>query len=225
MSDPLAVLQRTLGYRFRDPALLVRALSHSSSGALHNERLEFLGDAVLEAVISADLFLQHPEADEGVLSRWRAALVNGEQLAELARGLRLGEHLRLGPGEIKTGGRQRDSLLADAFEALIGAVFVDGGYQKAARVIRTVFGERLGSPDASMMMADHKSRLQEELQARGFPLPLYKMNSVTGPEHAQVFRVLCELAVPGICTEGEGGTRRAAEQAAAARALDLLPHD
>lgn len=225
MSDPLAVLQRNLGYRFRDPALLIRALSHSSSGALHNERLEFLGDAVLEAVVSADLFSQHPEADEGLLSRWRAALVNGEQLAELARVLKLGERLRLGPGEIKTGGRQRDSLLADAFEALIGAIFVDGGYANATQVIRTVFGERLGSADASTMLADSKSRLQEELQARGIPLPSYKVNSVSGPEHAQVFHVLCELAVSGICTEGEGATRRAAEQAAAAHALDLLAHD
>lgn len=224
MSDPLAVLQRSLGYRFRDPALLTRALSHSSSGALHNERLEFLGDAVLEAVISADLFSEHPQADEGLLSRRRAALVNGEQLAELARGLKLGEHLRLGAGEIKTGGRQRDSLLADAFEALIGAIFVDGGYASATQVIRAVFGARLGSADAFMMLTDSKSRLQEELQARGIQLPSYTVDSVTGPEHAQVFHVLCELAVSGIRTEGEGTTRRAAEQAAAARALDLLAH-
>lgn len=224
MSDPLASLEQVLAYRFHDPALLVRALSHSSSGTPDNERLEFLGDAVLEMVISADLFCRHPDADEGRLSRRRAALVNREQLAALARELHLGERLRLGGGEIKTGGRERDSILADAFEALVGAVFVDGGYAQARSVVHNVFGERLNTPDAPDALVDNKSRLQEELQGRAFPLPSYTVAKVTGPEHAQVFHVICEVKAAGIRTEGAGGTRRAAEQAAAERALRRLAH-
>lgn len=224
MSDPLASLEQVLAYRFHDPALLVRALSHSSSGTPDNERLEFLGDAVLETVISADLFCRHPDADEGRLSRRRAALVNREQLAALARDLHLGERLRLGSGEIKTGGRERDSILADAFEALIGAVFVDGGYAQARAVVHNVFGERLHRPDAPDALVDNKSRLQEELQARALPLPSYTVARVTGPEHAQVFHVVCEIPAAEIRTEGAGGTRRAAEQVAAERALRRLPH-
>lgn len=224
MSDSLSPLERALDYRFRDSSLLARALTHSSSGLPHNERLEFLGDAVLETVISAALFSRHPDLDEGVLSRWRAALVNRESLAGLARRLQLGDCLQLGPGEFKTGGRYRDSMLADAFEALVGAVFVDSGYDSVRGVILRVFGERLDAPDAPATLMDSKSRLQEELQARALPLPSYTVASVTGLEHEQTFHVLCEIAESGIRTKGSGGSRRAAEQAAAARALSRLQH-
>ncbi|MGH8279891.1 MAG: ribonuclease III [Gammaproteobacteria bacterium] len=224
MSEPLAALEHALNYRFRDPALLERALSHSSSGALDNERLEFLGDAVLEAAISADLFFRHPDLDEGTLSRWRAVLVNGEALAAIGAGLALGGYLRLGTGEAKTGGRERHSNLADALEAVIGAVFVDGGFEDARRVIHGIFVPRLNAEHAPAALLDGKSRLQEVLQAQALALPAYTVTQVTGLDHAQTFRVRCEIAAAGICTEGTGTTRRAAEQMAAARALERLRH-
>lgn len=224
MSDSLSPIERALDYRFRDSSLLARALTHSSSGAPHNERLEFLGDAVLEMVISAALFSRHQDLDEGVLSRWRAALVNRKSLAGLARRLQLGDSLQLGSGESKTGGRQRDSILANAFEALVGAAFVDSDYDNVRDVVLRVFGERLNAPDAPATLVDSKSRLQEELQSRALPLPSYSVESITGLEHEQTFHVLCEISASGIRTEGEGGSRRAAEQAAAARALSRLQH-
>jgi ribonuclease-3 len=211
-----------LGYRFRDEALLLRALTHRSAGAANNERLEFVGDAVLGLVTAELLFHGRPAAAEGQLTRLRARLVRKETLAGVARGLGLGAHVLLGSGELRTGGHQRDSILANALEAVIGAIFLDAGLDPARTVIHRLLGQRLdGLPDDEDLR-DPKTRLQEYLQARSLPLPDYVVGRVTGAAHDQWFEVTCRLPADGRVFPGAGSSRRAAEQAAAEAALAAI---
>ncbi len=214
---------RSLGYVFTHPELCHAALTHRSAGADHNERLEFLGDSILNCSVARMLYDAHPEADEGALSRLRATLVSGETLAQIAGELGLGDHLRLGSGELKSGGFRRASILADAFEAVLGAIFLDSGFEAAAAVVGRIFGPRMAQLPAADSLKDPKTRLQEALQAHGLALPVYTLTAVTGDAHLQAFTVSCEVPVFGIAAVGEGGSRRRAEQLAAAKLLPLLP--
>jgi ribonuclease-3 len=225
-SDELpAWTARALGYRFTDPALCELALTHRSAGSAHNERLEFLGDSVLNCAVARLLYEAHPAADEGALSRQRASLVSGETLAQIAAELGLGDCLRLGGGELKTGGFRRASILADALEAIVGAIFLDSGFDAVFNVVRHILAARLtGLPPASELK-DPKTRLQEVLQARGLAIPLYALTSAVGEAHEQSFTVSCEVAALGIAGAGEGPSRRRAEQLAAERVLAQLPPD
>ncbi len=220
--DPREQLTRRLGHRFRDPRLLEAALTHRSARGRHNERLEFLGDGVLDLVIADALYHRLPQADEGQLSRLRANLVNRDALAALARGLELGEALRLGSGELKSGGKRRDSILADAVEALIGAVYLDAGYEAARDFVMRLYGPLLEEVDLKQAEKDPKTRLQEYLQGRGLALPQYRVLEITGAAHEQHFRVACRVDALDLECEGEGSSRRRAEQAAAAEALQRL---
>ena len=211
-----------LGYAFRDPALLDAALTHRSASKRNYERLEFLGDAVLNFNVAVLLFREYPEADEGDLSRYRATLVSGASLATVAAGLSLGEQLRLGGGELKSGGFRRSSILADALEALFGAVYLDGGDPAAAAVIERLFAGPLGALPEARELKDPKTRLQELLQARGLGLPAYVMQQVSGDPHDQWFVASCEVGSLGLQERGEGSSRRRAEQAAAQRVLARL---
>ena len=214
MDKAEAWLQKTLDYRFRDTGLFLQALTHRSAPGSSNERLEFLGDAVLDVVISEALYFARPEAAEGDLSRLRASLVRDSSLAQLAAQLGLGEHLVLGSGERKAGGHRRDSILADALEALFGAVYLDRGFDTAAGFVRRAFGDRLKKfPDVEDLR-DPKTRLQEWLQARGQALPEYDLVAVSGKAHAQRFEVRCVVS-DRPSTIGEGTSRRTAEQSAA----------
>ncbi len=217
-------LQTELGYRFGDPSLLQEALTHRSAGSRNNERLEFLGDGVLNFVIGAELFERFPSASEGDLSRLRASLVKGDQLARLARDLELGDYLTLGSGELKSGGFRRASILADALEAIIGAVYCDGGFPAAADLIRELYRDALGSVHEVGALKDPKTRLQELLQSRKLPLPEYSIVSVTGEAHNQSFTVSCHVEGLEADTLGQGSSRRKAEQDAARRALGVLEH-
>jgi ribonuclease-3 len=211
-----------LGYTFRDPALALRALTHRSRSADHNERLEFLGDSVLNLVISTELFERYRELAEGELTRLRASLVNKPALAALARELELGPHLRLGEGELKSGGFDRDSILADALEALFGAVYRDGGLEPARQVILRLYEGSLARLDPRAVPKDPKTQLQEHLQKRSLPTPTYQVTSVSGEAHSQHFVVECRVAGLSQPVTGQGGSRRTAEQEAASRALELL---
>lgn len=215
-----------LDYRFRDPALAVLALTHRSAGRPNNERLEFLGDALLGAIVAEMLYEAHPRASEGELSRLRAQLVNGQALALIARELALGDELKLGPGELKSGGFRRDSILADAFEALLAAVYLDGGFEPCRQTIRALFAQRIA--DLPKSSKDAKTRLQEWMQARGLPLPVYELTGSHGEDHAKVFDVACSIAEPVLLrADASGPSRRAAEQDAAeivlGRLTDLPP--
>jgi len=213
---------RIAGHVFRDPALLAQALTHRSAGAPHNERLEFLGDAVLGLVVAEALYARWPKADEGSLTRARAELVRESALAAVARRLEVGERLVLGPGEMKSGGHRRDSILSDALEAVIGAIYLDAGYEVCRRVVLPWFEEAVSAVPASKVGKDAKTRLQEWLQARQKPLPQYVLEHEGGEEHARVFTVRCILADPALDAEGVGGSRRAAEQVAAEAVLGRL---
>ena len=215
-------LSRDLAYEFSDPELLNVALRHRSAGAVHNERLEFLGDSVLNFVIASALYSRFPAATEGMLSRMRASLVKGDTLAEIARELELGEYLHLGSGELKSGGFRRGSILADALEALIGAVYEDGGFGAARDLVLRFFESRLDESRPAMSLKDPKTRLQEFLQGRGLPLPEYRVAEVQGQAHNQLFTVEC--LVDGLTTpaRGSGSSRRKAEQNAAEQALERL---
>ncbi len=222
MSHDLAKLSQSLGYQFRDESLLQTALTHSSFGQGHNERLEFLGDSILGWVIADALFKRFPHAREGQLSRLRAGLVKGVTLAKVARELQLGHYLRLGQGEMKSGGFRRDSILADAFEAIIGAIFLDSGIATCQQIILVLFAGRLDAQTLDDTLKDPKTRLQEFLQSRKQPLPDYRILSTSGKDHEQVFRVACEVESIAEPFEAEGTSRRYAEQAAAQMALDAL---
>ncbi len=215
-------LQRQIDYRFAVLGLLERALTHRSLGGSNNERLEFLGDGVLNFVIAEEVFRRRPEASEGELSRLRANLVNKPSLASLARGLGLGEQVRLGTGELKSGGHRRDSILADGLEAVFGAVYLDGGFAPAREVITYLYRERLADLPLLEQLKDPKTRLQEHLQAARLPLPEYQVIDVSGQAHAQTFRVSCRIAGVATVTLGEAGSRRQAEQGAAGAMLDRL---
>ena len=215
-------LYKALHYRFDDTRLFAQALTHRSAHSLNNERLEFLGDAVLDFVISDAIFRLREEADEGDLSRLRASLVKDTSLAQIASELGLGEHLTLGSGERKTGGHRRASILADALEAIFGAVYLDSGFDAAKEMIERVFAERLEVlPDASELR-DSKTRLQEWLQARKLSLPLYELTNVTGKDHRQQFEVSCTVGELTQTTEGAASSRRKAEQQAAKHMLQVL---
>jgi len=222
--DELARLERRLGYRFRERAYLVRALTHRSAAAANNERLEFLGDAVLGMVVADFLFRSDVGYSEGDLTRLRASLVNRETLADVAQALEIGDVLRLGPGELKSGGFRRRSVLANALESIIGAIYLDGGIEAAAEFIHASFGQLFASlPDPSTLK-DPKTRLQELLQERGLGLPEYETLSVSGPAHRQVFKVACRIPALELEARAEGASRRGAEQAAAQRLLEEIGH-
>lgn len=216
-------MRERLGYECRDPALIDAALTHRSASGAHNERLEFLGDAVLNCVTAMLLFREFGAAAEGELSRYRASLVSGESLAEIALELGLGDHLRLGSGELKSGGFRRKSILADALEALFGAICLDGGFDQAAHVIETLFAPRLSRLPSAAELKDPKTRLQETLQARGLPLPVYVVEGIEGEAHNQVFHIACVVEALQVRASASGASRRRAEQAAAQRVLEALP--
>lgn len=211
-----------INYRFEDATLLARALTHRSHGPGHYERLEFLGDSLLNLVIAEQLYHRRPHAHEGDLSRLRSRLVRDVTLARLAGELGLGDHLKLGAGELKSGGYLRESILADVVEAVIGAVYLDGGFEAARRVIVELFEERIESlPDAETLK-DAKTRLQERLQARGHELPEYEVIAESGADHAKVFEVECRVGELHAPVRASAGSRRKAEQAAARRMLEAL---
>lgn len=211
-----------LGHRFGDPELLRRALTHRSAGSKNNERLEFLGDSLLNLFVAEALFHRWPRCDEGELTRARAALVREPALAEIARGLSLGDLLELGPGELKSGGFRRDSILADALEAVIGAIYLDAGFEPCRDVVIGWFEPLIAALPAGKTAKDAKTRLQEWLQARQQALPEYRLVSAEGEDHDKTFNVLCVMEESGVETPGTGPSRRQAEQAAAQAALDLL---
>jgi ribonuclease-3 len=222
LNDSFQSLTQALGYRFRDAVLLQQALTHRSAGTPNNERLEFLGDALLNWVIADALCRRRPESSEGELTRLRASLVREPTLAAIAQALGLGEYLRLGPGELRSGGFRRQSILADGLEALFAAIYLDGGVEAARSVILRLYHAALEQlPDAESLK-DAKTRLQEFLQGRGLPLPLYEVVEVSGQAHRQEFRVRCHVPGAPQQAEGQGASRRQAEQVAAARLLDLL---
>jgi len=218
----LAVLERSLGYLFQDKRLLALALTHRSSSAQHNERLEFLGDGVLNCVIAAALFSRFETLPEGDLSRLRANLVRQDTLHRLALQLRLGECLQLGDGEMRSGGHQRPSILADALEAIFGAIYMEAGFEAAALVISRLFAPLLEAIVPGQAMKDPKTRLQEWLQGRRRPLPKYQLLETSGAAHDQRFHVACQIEGLGLITQGTGASRRLAEQAAAEQALAAL---
>jgi len=215
-------LQRRLGYQFSDPQLLMTALRHRSAGPDHNERLEFLGDAILGFETADLLFHDDSLADEGQLSRVRAHLVKRETLAGIARELELGQILQLGPGELRSGGQNRDSILADAIEAIIAAVYLDGGIEQARALVRHLLGDRLADPGQKLHRKDAKTRLQEYLQAQKLPLPVYQVEQVDGEQHRQEFTVSCQVEPLELRVEGHGSSRRRAEQNAARTMLQTL---
>ena len=222
MEPRLEALQQRLGYRFASQALLTRALTHRSFGAEHNERLEFLGDAVLSLAVSGLLYERFAGGDEGDLTRVRAHLVREDSLHKVALHLALPEVVRLSEGEMRGGGAQRPSILADAVEALIGAVFLDGGFDPAQAVVRRLFGDVIAATEVDAWSKDAKTELQEWLQARRLPVPAYRIAATRGEKHAQTFDVECLVESLGLVQRGEGRSRRAAEQEAARRMLEHL---
>ncbi|MBK1693960.1 ribonuclease III [Chromatium weissei] len=211
-----------LGYSFQCVALFEQALTHRSAGALNNERLEFLGDALIGFLIAEVLLEKFPDANEGTLSRMRASLVKRESLAELARELKLGDYLRLGAGELRTGGHARDSILADALEAVLGAIYLDGGFIAARHVVLALFAHRLNAISATQSEKDPKTQLQEWLQSRRRALPEYIVVAVNGDQHNQLFTVRCQLSDALISSIGTGSSRRRAEQSAAELMLEQI---
>jgi ribonuclease-3 len=214
--------ESVLGYAFQNKELLRQALTHRSHSSPHNERLEFLGDSVLNCTVATLLYLRFPNVKEGDLSRLRASLVRQETLAEIGEKLALGDVLRLGEGELKSGGFRRPSIIADALEALFGAVYLDGGFDEAQRVIADLYQARLEAIDPSKAGKDAKTSLQEYLQARHLPVPTYTLKATQGDAHAQQFSVSCTIPTLQIETFGHGPSRRVAEQRAAQAVLDGL---
>jgi ribonuclease-3 len=217
-----AWVREKLAYQPRDPALFAAALTHRSASGKNYERLEFLGDAVLNLVVAEHLYRAFPDATEGDLSRLRARVVSSEPLAEAAAELALGEALHLGSGELKTGGFRRKSILADALEAVCGALFLDGGFDVAARVIDELFRARIAALPPPDALKDAKTLLQEYLQSRGIALPRYTVERVEGEAHAQVFWVICDVASLHARASGSGSSRRRAEQEAAEKVLVIV---
>jgi ribonuclease-3 len=212
-------LETALGHRFNDPGLLRIALTHRSQSAKNNERLEFLGDSVLNCIIADELYRRFPQLAEGDLSRVRAVMVRQQTLFERAEALDIGEQLQLGEGELRSGGKRRPSILADALEAIIGAVYIDAGFDVVRRVVLGIFAATLRDADPAVLGKDPKTLLQEYLQGRHIALPQYSIVATEGEAHRQRFRVECSIAQLAIKTAGEGTSRRAAEQDAAELAL------
>lgn len=225
MIKPAAELARKLGTPCKNPELFELALTHRSCGKRNNERLEFLGDAILSFVIADDLYNRFPDAREGQMSRLRSRVVKGETLALIARDMEVGDYLRLGSGELKSGGFRRDSILADSVEAIIGAIYLDQGVEAAREFILHWFGSRLEQLDLNVTLKDAKTRLQEFLQSRRSPLPKYELISVEGEPHDQTFHIRCEISLLDQPTEGHGSSRRQAEQEAARMALVKLDQE
>ncbi len=215
-------LKKTVQYEFSDDLLLRQALSHRSATVVNNERLEYLGDAVLQLVVSEHVFRQQPDADEGTLSRLRSSLVKDTTLVEVASSLGVGDQLILGSGEKKAGGHRRASILADALEAIFAAVYLDAGFDAARQVIQKAYAERFLNLSAAAELRDPKTRLQELLQSRKIPLPRYRVVEVFGKPHQQSFEVSCSVEEPPLQSSGHGVSRREAEQAAAADMLERL---
>ena len=222
MDDRLAALQQRIGHHFADASLLRRALTHRSFSADHNERLEFLGDAVLSLAISGLLFDHFSGSDEGDLSRVRAHLVREDSLHRVALQLGLPDVMRLSDGEARGGGAQRASILADALEAVLGATYVDGGFEAARALVQRWFGEIIATTEIANWAKDAKTELQEWLQGRRLPVPAYRIVATRGQAHAQTFEVECAVPALGLAESGEGRSRRIAEQEAARRMLDVL---
>ncbi len=222
MRAPIVQLIQSLDYQFTHPELLDQALTHRSAGHINNERLEFLGDALLGFIIAEALFCQYPDADEGQLSRLRARLVKKESLANLARALDLGDYLHLGIGELRSGGHARDSILADAMEAVFAAVYLDGGLDAMRRLILHLYDAQLKAISSGEVIKDPKTRLQELLQAQGASLPEYGILEIGGSPHEQEFQVYCRAVEYGFETKGSGSSRRRAEQQAAEFMLEHL---
>jgi ribonuclease-3 len=210
------------GHAFREPGLLRQALRHRSAGAPHNERMEFLGDALVNLIVAEALHERWPRADEGALTRARAALVRESALAAIARRLELGEALELGQGELKSGGHRRDSILADALEAVVAAVHLDAGFERCRELVLPWFEPELAALAVGKVEKDPKTRLQEWLQGRSFERPDYALVETRGEEHERVFVVRCQVVEPALSAEGEGASMRAAEMAAAAAVLARL---
>lgn len=221
-TSPYRQLYKKIGYQFKQEDNLTQALTHRSAARKHNERMEFLGDAVLGMVIANALYQRFPKQPEGNLTRMRSTLVKGDTLAELAREAGLGELLRLGPGEMKSGGHRRDSILADAVEAIIGAIYLESGIEKCEELILKWYAARLARLDPDEHPKDNKTRLQEYLQGRGLPLPLYEVVSITGESHNQTFTVTCKVTPVPQPVTGTGPSRRRAEQQAAQLTLEQL---
>nr|WP_282450931.1 ribonuclease III [Marinobacter bryozoorum] len=215
-------LQRRIGYQFNDPELLLLAMTHRSFGNQNNERLEFLGDSLVNMIIAEHLYHHFERAREGQLSRLRARMVKGVTLAEIGREFELGQYLRLGSGEMKSGGFRRDSILADAVESIIGAIYLDSSFDTCRERVLSWFDKRLERLDIQDTQKDPKTRLQEYLQSRQFPLPRYDVISVDGEAHAQTFHVSCAMPSLDRKTTGVGSSRRIAEQQAARAALRQL---
>ena len=217
--------EQYLGYRFHDPALLEQALTHRSASACNNERLEFLGDALLSFAVARELYDRNPAEQEGNLSRLRSSLVKGVTLAEIGREIEVASQIILGQGEHGTGGAQRDSILANVVEAILGAVLLDGGFEAAGALVIRLFSDRFEQlPDANSLK-DAKTKLQEWIQARGLVLPVYKVKSVSGVPHRQSFVVVCDVKDVSSTVEGRGQSRRQAEQNAAEQMLSKLDSD
>lgn len=215
-------LGRILGYSFRDPGLLKQALTHRSAGSRNYERLEFLGDGLVNFVVAETLFDNCPDFNEGELTRVRQTLVCEEALAEIGERIGLGDELKLGPGELKSGGFRRQSILADAVEAMLGAVYLDGGFEAARGTCKQLFGDALTRLPDPESLKDAKTRLQEVLQGVGRPLPDYNLVAEEGPQHRKTFEVECRLGDDGTSAGGVGGSRKQAEQQAAERMLEIL---
>lgn len=225
MNNPLIKLSQRLGYRFRDESLVLLALTHRSKGGTNNERLEFLGDSILNFVVAEELYRRFGQAKEGKLSRLRAKIVKGETLAEIARELDLGDFLLLGSGELKSGGHRRDSILADTVEALIGALYLEAGLEEVRGRILSWFGPRLDLLSLEDPIKDPKTRLQEHQQGNKSRLPAYEVLNVEGPTNEQIFTVECRVPEYPQPVVARGNSRRAAEQQAAQQMLVLLGID
>ena len=219
------LIQSDIGYQFNNSALLLQALTHRSFSGNNNERLEFLGDSVLNFIVAHQLYLRFPKLPEGDLSRLRAQLVKESSLAEIAFALNLGDQLKLGEGELKSAGWRRPSILADALEAIIGAVYSDGGFLNAEQLVLKLYAEKLESIDPKIIDKDAKSQLQEYLQGKKIELPEYTVIAIDGEAHAQTFKMQCVIAKLNIISIGEGSSRRIAEQQAAQSALELIQID
>lgn len=222
MKPDLSLLSEVFGYQFKDRQLLEASLTHRSLSGTHNERLEFLGDSVLNFVIAEAIYKLYPQAKEGELSRLRANLVQGETLAEIAKEINLGKFLRLGPGEQKSGGAKRLSILADTLEAMVAAIYLDGGMDAAHAAVMRLFEKRLKQKDQLTELKDPKTELQEYLQARKLPVPTYEVTKIEGTDHNQIFNVVCLVAGVELSYQGSGTSRRRAEQQAAAQFLAFL---
>ena len=218
----LAEIQATLGYEFNECSLLETALTHRSAGNPNNERLEFLGDAVLGSIIATELYTQFPAGDEGQLTRLRSSLVKKETLANLARELDLGSHLKLGEGELKTGGWRRSSILENTLESIIGAVYLDSDFNRCQSFVLAIFKKLLTSISLDDIQKDPKTKLQEYLQSRRKSVPVYEVLSTTGKSHQQVFTISCSCDDLPTAIQAQGASRRKAEQAAAQQALEML---